>query len=137
MTATLTGVATVAAAYEAFGRGDVPSLLNLLADDVSWDADWADNSAQNAGVPHLQPRRGKAEVVEFFQMLAGYTFHDFTVLDLMGSDTHVAAIIEVDITTPAGKRVQDQEVHLWTVGADGKLAALRHYLDTAKHIAAS
>ena len=27
-------------AYEAFGRGDVPAILNLIADEVDWDQDW-------------------------------------------------------------------------------------------------
>lgn len=29
--------ATVVAMYEAFGRGDVPFVLEQLADDVEWD----------------------------------------------------------------------------------------------------
>ena len=56
--AVTTNAATVAAIYEAYGRGDLPSILDRLADDVSWDADWADHSAQRgAGTPLLQPRR--------------------------------------------------------------------------------
>ena len=30
-------VTTVNKIYEAFGRGDVPSILSCLADDVAWD----------------------------------------------------------------------------------------------------
>ena len=43
-------VAAVEAIYAAFGRGDVPSILERLADDVRWD-DWGDSFAQRAGVP--------------------------------------------------------------------------------------
>lgn len=130
------GTATVAALYEAFGRGDIPTILGLLDDEVSWDADWQGNTAQDHGVATMQPRRGKAGVVEFFQVLANYTFHDFQVHDLMGSDKHVAALLTVDFTLPSGARVRDEEIHLWTTGADGKITALRHYIDTARHIAA-
>lgn len=137
MTTTMSGAATVTALYEAFGRGDVPSILALLADDVSWDADWADNSAQNGGVPYLRPRCGKDEVAGFFQLLSGYAFTDFRVLDLLVSDSRVAAVVEVAFTTPGGTGVRDQEVHLWTLGGDGKVTAFRHYLDTAKHLAAA
>ena len=30
-------VGTVAAIYEAFGRGDLPAILDQLADDVQWE----------------------------------------------------------------------------------------------------
>ena len=49
--------ATVAEIYAAFGRGDVPAILDQLADDVAWE-DWPANDAQRAGVRHLLPRRG-------------------------------------------------------------------------------
>ena len=29
-------LATIRGAYEAFGRGDVPAVLSILADDVAW-----------------------------------------------------------------------------------------------------
>ncbi len=32
--------------------------------------------------------------------------------------------------------VRDEELHLWRFDDDHKIAALRHYVDTAKHIAA-
>jgi hypothetical protein len=38
---------------EAFGRGDLPAILGMLADDVQLDADWSDNQAQRAGVEHM------------------------------------------------------------------------------------
>ncbi|HEY4575304.1 MAG TPA: DUF4440 domain-containing protein, partial [Thermoanaerobaculia bacterium] len=58
-------LATVTAIYEAFGRGDIPGLLEHVSDDVEWEA-WADNTAQKAGVGWMVPRRGKAGVAEFF-----------------------------------------------------------------------
>ena len=41
---------TVNAIYEAFGRGDIPSILGRLDPDVRWES-WAGNSAQTADVP--------------------------------------------------------------------------------------
>jgi ketosteroid isomerase-like protein len=43
-------MATVQGIYEAFGKGDVPAILEVLADDVEWEA-WENNSAVEAGVP--------------------------------------------------------------------------------------
>jgi len=50
---------TVKRIYAAFGRGDIPAILDTLADNVAWEA-WADNSAGKVGVPWLVPRHGKA-----------------------------------------------------------------------------
>ena len=44
----VSNAATVQGIYEAFGKGDVPAILDVLADDVEWEA-WEDNSAVNAG----------------------------------------------------------------------------------------
>lgn len=41
---------TVSAIYAAFGKGDIPGIIQHLSDNVQWES-WADNSAQKAGVP--------------------------------------------------------------------------------------
>jgi ketosteroid isomerase-like protein len=41
----MTPLETVQGIYQAFGRGDIPSILATVADDVAWEA-WADNSAR-------------------------------------------------------------------------------------------
>ena len=35
----MSNIETVKSIYEAFGRGDVPAILDKLADDVDWDYD--------------------------------------------------------------------------------------------------
>lgn len=85
----VTNLATVQSIYEAFGKGDVPAILNVLADDVEWES-WADNSAVNAGVPWMVPRRGKAEVVKFFEAAGQMDIVDLKVLDIMESGNQVA-----------------------------------------------
>ena len=40
---------TVKKIYEAFGKGDIPVLVEYLDENVSWEQ-WADNTAQKAGV---------------------------------------------------------------------------------------
>jgi ketosteroid isomerase-like protein len=127
----------VSALYQAFGRGDLPAILGMLADDVQFDADWHDNHAQRAGVEHMTPRRGPGQAAEFFALVAGWQLDEFQVLDLMGSSRHVAAEVRAAFTLPNGGRFIDEEVQLWTFDAAGKVKRLRHYVDTAKHIAAS
>jgi len=136
-TATTNRSATVRAIYQAFGRGDVAFILDQLDDDVSWDADWAGNTAQRAGVEHLLPRHGPAGAAEFFAVLAPWQVDDFQVLDLIGSGNQVVAQIKAAFTLPGGGRFADEELHLWTFDDAGKVIRFRHYVDTAKHIAAA
>ncbi|MFW3173022.1 nuclear transport factor 2 family protein [Geodermatophilus sp. CPCC 206100] len=133
---TTDNAATVARLYEAFGRGDVPTILAALADDVRWE-DWADNHAQRAGVAHLAPRRGPEDVAGFFELLRGWTVERFEVLDLIGTGRQVVAEVSASFRTPGGGRLEDEELHLWTFDDAGRVTRLRHYADTAKHIAAT
>lgn len=55
----------------------------------------------------------------------------------MASGEQVAAEVRVAFTLPNGGRFIDEEVQLWTFDQAGKVKRLRHYVDTAKHIAAS
>ena len=127
--------ATVASIYEAFGRGDVPAILDALADDVQWEH-WTSWTPHQAGVPWLQPRGGKAGALEFFQIIGAWTIRDFQVLDLLASGQQVAAEIVIEVQLPSGAAYRDEEMHLWTFDDNGKVARFRHYVDTAKHIAA-
>jgi len=122
--------------YAAFGRGDLPAILDVIAPDCRWEA-WADNSAQAAGVPEMQPRTGPTGVGEFFGTVAELEIHDFKVLNYLTGPDQVAAEVRIEASTPAGGRFRDEELHLWTLGADGKVVRMRHYVDTAKHIAAA
>lgn len=127
---------TVAALYEAFGRGDIPEVLSLMSDDIRFDADPLGSSAADAGHPLLTPRVGKAQLGEFFAAFGGCELHFFEVLDLMSSDDQVAVHVHLAYTTPAGNPVEDDEIHRWTFDADGRAASVKHYADTARHIAA-
>jgi ketosteroid isomerase-like protein len=132
----MTPLESVQRIYAAFGRGDIPAILEMLADDVAWEA-WADNSAQKAGVPWLEPRTGKAGAGEFFRIIGQFQVHGFQVLSIMAGEREVAAECVFEGTPPGGRRFRDEEMHLWTFGPDGKVVRFRHYTDTAKHIAAA
>jgi len=132
----MSNLSTVQGIYESFGKGDIPAILDVLADDVEWEA-WEDNSAVKAGVPWMVPRRGKAEVVKFFEAAGQMEVLDLQVLNMMEGANQVAVsfVFEVNLPTWGGGHYRDEEIHLWTF-EDGKVSSLRHYTDTAKHIAA-
>ncbi len=135
----MSNLATAQQIYEAFGRGDIPALLDRVADDVEWE-DWSSpNAAQEAGVPWMLRRSGKDGVAEFFQAVSeNLEFHSYAPQNLLAGGNQVVATISFDATAKqTGERFRDEEIHLWTFDESGKVAAMRHYLDTAKHIRAA
>jgi ketosteroid isomerase-like protein len=54
----------------------------------------------------------------------------------MEGGNQVVAEIVIEANLPNGGHYRDEELHLWTFDEDGKITRLRHYVDTAKHIAA-
>ena len=133
----MSNLETTQAIYQAFGQGDVPTIMSHLAEDVAWEA-WEANSAQDAGVPLMQPRTGRAGAAEFFALASTYEIIDFQVLDFAVSAHQVIAEVVIELKSPdTGRSYRDEELHLWTFDEAGKVSRLRHYTDTAKHIAAT
>jgi ketosteroid isomerase-like protein len=129
-------LATVGEIYAAFGRGDLDTILGLIADDCAWES-WLQNTAQDDGVSYLQPRRGPAGVADFFAEVAKFEIHAFEVVDMFAGGEKVAVQVLIDACAPGGGRFRDEELHLYTLDASGRVTAMRHYVDTAKHIAAN
>ena len=92
---------TVQAIYDAFGQGDVPAIIDVMAEDVEWEH-WNDNHAQNAGVPSLQARNGKTGVGEFFAVAATMRITDFQVLNMMEGGDQVAVTVVIETDVPGG-----------------------------------
>ncbi|MDX6678521.1 MAG: uncharacterized protein QOE31_2573 [Solirubrobacteraceae bacterium] len=136
-TTTNTHADTVAGMYEAFGRGDIAAILSQLSDDVLWDVTEEPWTPHAAGVAWLKPRRGHAEVAEFFEIAGGWSYERFEVLDLLSSATQVAAEVRIVADLPNGKRVDEVAIHLWKFDRGGTVIALRRMLDTAANIAAA
>ena len=130
-------LATVNRIYEAFGKGDIPTIIDCIADNVQWEK-WADNSAQKAGVPWMQAQKGKQGVIDFFNIAGKLEVKDFQVLAIMSNERQVAAELVFEARVPStGNSYRDEEIHLWTFDEEGKVIGLRHYADTAKLIAAT
>lgn len=116
----------VKAIYEAFGRGDVPAILARLAPDVAWEHDWGGESLK-----WYQPRRGRDAVPAFFASLADFEFVRFEPFAFLEGDDMVAVPVRLELVyKPNGRRIRDLEMHLWTFGPDGLVAAFRHLVDT-------
>jgi len=124
---------TIRQMYEAFGRGDVRAILDLVTDDIDWSTDAAIESA-----PWYGPRHGKDEVAGFFEGI-GKTgpVTEFTPLAFAGnSDGDVMVFIRYAFTaTATGKHVAMNMHHYWKF-RDGKVCFVRSSEDTAQVTAA-
>ena len=96
-------IKTVQRIYEAFGRGDLGTILDALNDDVDWATDTSTSSA-----PWYGPRKGKDAVTSFFESFgATMEVDEFTPLTFAANDTEVFSIVRIRTrsrATPAKSR---------------------------------
>ena len=123
---------TVKQIYEAFGRADVATILDRLADDVDWATDTTSTAA-----PWYGRRSGKAEVERFFQDIAGVSeVLEFTPLSFAanGEEVHTLVRYRVRFTT-TGNEVE-MNLHHYFRFRDGAVVYYRGSEDTAQVLAA-
>jgi ketosteroid isomerase-like protein len=121
---------TVQQIYAAFGRGDVPAILEHLDESVEWEY-----GVNSTDVPWLQPRRGREGAAAFFAELGAMEVQSFSLKTLLEGEGLVVALIDSECTVKAtGKKlVEDDEVHLWYFNSEGKVARFRHRIYTHQH----
>jgi ketosteroid isomerase-like protein len=120
-------IESVQAIYAAFGKGDVPAILERLSDDIEWEYGATPNE-----VPWLQPRRGRAEVPGFFASLAGLELTHFAPTRLMEADGVVVVLVDLEGTVKAtGKPIREKdEAHIWHFDGKGRVVKFCHRADT-------
>lgn len=122
---------SVKAIYAAFGQGDVPGILARLSPDIEWEYDWFGPSLK-----WFEPRRGRADVVKFFEALADFEVARFEPTAFLAGDGMVAVPIQLEFVHKATRRrIRDFEAHLWTFGTDGLVSRFRHLVDSAQYAA--
>jgi uncharacterized protein len=128
---TMSNVKTVQEIYGAFGRGDVPAILERLSEAIEWEQGGNAND-----IPWLQPRRGRAGVQEFFGSLQQLDFPKFEPKAFAETGNLVVALVDVELVVKkTGKKVvENDEVHLWWFDSAGRITRFRHRVDTlAQH----
>lgn len=71
-------------AYEAFGRRDIPALLQLVAEEVDWEC------VAPANLPYAGRRRKPAEVADFFTAIPeADDIHVFEPWEFIDAGEHV------------------------------------------------
>ncbi len=113
-------------AYEEFGRGNIPAILNMLADDVEWtDAGYPD-------LPFAGNRRGKTQVEDFFIRLNEYV--QFTRFEpqsfICEGNTVVTTGYFEGQSKSTSKGFRSDWAMVWKV-ENGKITYHYSYIDTA------
>ncbi len=112
--------------YEAFAAGDVPAVLALFAEDITWH------------VPGRNPTSGDYtghdEVLGFFQTLgerSGGTFN-ITVDDVLDNGGDTVALLVTERGERNGASLEVPAVHVWRM-QDGKATGFRGFAGDQYH----
>ena len=118
-------------AYAAFGRSDVPGMLNLMTEEIDWHM---------FGPPELPtggPRKGKPEVSRFFKEVGEtWNFEKFEPRQFIAQGDMVVALGFYSGTAKSnGRKFGSEFAHVFTV-RNGKAVKFREYTDTANLVGA-
>jgi uncharacterized protein len=115
--------------YNAFGRGDIASVLGAMSPGVRWH-----QAESNPYMPSGEPWVGPDAIMSNLFMRLGAEWDGFTVHTKAFHDAGDSVIVEARYSgtyKPTGKSMDTQVCHIWDV-TDGKVTRFQQYVDTAK-----
>ena len=126
-------IQTIKAVYEAFGRGDVGSIVGAVTDDVDWASDTSSD-----GAPWYGPHKGKKGVGEFFELFGkACEVDDFTPLAFATTDDgDVLTVVRFAVRGRDTGKTARMQLHHYFRFTDGKISYYRGSEDTASTVAA-
>jgi len=119
-------VKTVQTVYEAFGRGDIATVLDALTDDVDWAAE-----AASTEIPWWGVRHGKKAAADFFTQLGTNSeVLEFTPVVMIGDGDVVLTVVDYKVKARSTGKVAEMQLHHYWKFRDGKIARYRGAEDT-------
>ena len=118
-------VATIASAYEAFGKGDIAAVLGLLSDDVQWSSPLT--------LPHGGQFKGRDGVGGFFKGIGELwtSLHlDVHGVTALSADT-VVGVLTASGELRSGGPASYGAAHVFRL-ANGQVLSFREYVDLDK-----
>ena len=118
-------IAFVRSLYEAFGKGDVPTVLAGFADDIEW------NEAE--GMPYGGQYHGPEAVAEnvFGPVTSDFDDFDVSPEEILADGDRVVVLLTVTGTAKeSGNKLSMPAAHVWKI-RDGKIASFRQLADSA------
>jgi ketosteroid isomerase-like protein len=114
--------------YEAFGRGDLGTIIEALADDVDWGVE-----TETVVAPWYGPRKGHGGVQSFFEDFGlAVEVSEFTPLTFASNDNEVFSLVRCRATVRSTGRPVELVLHHYFRFAGGKIAYYRGTEDTAQ-----
>ncbi|MFS8977569.1 nuclear transport factor 2 family protein [Cupriavidus necator] len=119
-------LSVVKAAYEAFGRGDIAAILDLVADNGDWEM------LGPPAIPYTGQRNNKDDVARFFAEVGeADDIQLFEPREFIEAGEHVTVLgFERFMARAEGKLVETEWIHVFTVQG-GKITRWRGCYDTA------
>ncbi len=121
-------VKTIQLLYEAFGRGDLETILAYVTDDVDWATE-----ANGRGAPWYGPHRGAAGVRDFFGAF-GSTMEvtEFVPVAFAATEDEVLTVVRCAATNRATGKPMAHHLHHYFKFRDGRVVYYRGSEDTAE-----
>lgn len=119
-------IKVIRTAYEAFARGDIPAVVDLLDDDCDWAVE-----ASAPVAPYYGVRHGPSEVLGFFQALgATFEVERFEPTAMAGDGDDVLAVVAYSIKSSATGKSGSMNIHHHFKLVNGKITYFRGSEDT-------
>lgn len=115
---------SVKAVYQAFGEGNIPSVLGFLSPEIDW--------TEAEGFPYAGTYHGPRAVLEGVFMRLGSEWNGFAAVAhefVDGGDMVVALGVYSGTYKKTGKSFEANFAHVWKV-QDGKAIRFVQYVDT-------
>ena len=115
--------------YDAFGRGDIPSVLGAMSPDIHWS-----QAESNPYMPSGQAWVGPDAVLNTLFMRLGAEWDGFSVHPKSFHNAGGSVIVEARYSgryKATGKNMDTQVCHVFDI-KDGKVTRFQQYVDTAK-----
>jgi uncharacterized protein len=125
-------IKTITTIYEAFGRGDVATILDAVTDDVDWAAEAASSAAPWYGVRH-----GRDAVAAFFSDFGStMEVEEFSPVSFAANDTEVLTVVRFRARSRSTGRTAEMNLHHYFKFRGDKIAYYRGTEDTEQTEAA-
>ncbi len=125
----MSNVALLKNLYDAFGRGEMPTVLGAMSPDIRWYQ--AESNPYN---PSGEAWVGPDAVLNNLFMKLGSEWDGFDVKPSAFHDAGNTVVVEAryaGVYKPTGKRLDAQVCHVWDV-KDGRIVRFQQYVDTKR-----
>jgi ketosteroid isomerase-like protein len=116
--------------YQAFKRRDLPFVLSRLSDELEWQY-----GQDFTNAPWQTPRRGKTEVIKYFQGLELLEIVRLETKTFLEAERVVLVMIDAELIVKSnGNRIIEEDaIHIWRFDAQGQVVRFRNRCDTIAH----